>query len=131
MRSISRFASTNAGFAVLLTIFIGLVLLAVGFGPDTLPFPVQSQYSDAVVSHWPNTIYFQQSLQGGALPLWRNLLMSGQQFAANPLNKVWYPPQWLALLLPATVHLNVLIWLHLVLAGLGLRAFGRRLGIQP
>src|SRR5258706_1202363 len=130
MHSISRFASTSGGYAVLLTICIGLILIAIGFGPDTLPFPVQSQYSDAAVSHWPNTLYFQQSVQSGTFPLWRNLLMSGQPFAANPLNKVWYPPQWLALLLPAALHLNVLIWLHLVIAGLGMRALGLRLGVR-
>src|SRR5258707_5194173 len=131
MHSISRFVSTSGGYALLLTIFIGLILVAIGFGPDTLPFPVQSQYSDAAVSHWPNTLYFQQSVQSGTFPLWRNLLMSVKPFAANPLNKVWYPPQWLALLLPAALHLNVLTWFHLLLAGLGAWRLGLRLGVGP
>ncbi len=56
--------------------------------------------------------------------------MSGQPFAANPLNHVWYPPQWLVLLLSPVTHLNVLVWLHLVLAGVGMWVWGRETGLQ-
>jgi hypothetical protein len=108
----------------------GAFLVAVGTRADTLPFPPNAEYSDAAVSHWPAALYFQRSVQAGEFPLWRPLLMSGQPFAANPLNKVWYPPQWLAAVLPAALHLNVLIWLHLVLAGVGMRAFGQALGLS-
>src|SRR4051812_9584626 len=121
MQRLSRFASSALGSAVILAILITIFLVAVGLGPDTLPFPPQSPYSDAVISHWPNALYLQDALRGGYVPGWRDLLMSGQPFAANPLNKVWYPFQWLVLVLPPTLHLNVLIWAHLVLAGVGMR----------
>src|SRR5258708_444378 len=126
-------------YILILALVVTVALAVVGLGPfnaDTLPFPQQSAsslasssaYSDAVVSHWPAALYLQQSIQMGQWPLWRDLLMSGQPFAANPLNKVWYPPQWLALLLPAALHLNVLTWFHLLLAGLGAWRLGLRLG---
>src|SRR5262249_30850284 len=40
-----------------------------------------------------------------------------------------YPPQWLVYFLPPALHLNLLVWLHLTLGGVGMRAFGRRLGL--
>jgi hypothetical protein len=119
----------DARYALLIGLGAALFLIGVGLGPETLPFPPGAAYSDVVVSHWPNTLYFQRAVQGGTWPEWRPLLMSGQPFAANPLNKVWYPPHWLALILPTTLHLNVMVWLHLAMAGLGMRALGEALGI--
>jgi hypothetical protein len=144
MKFVSRFAAAPIGFTVLLAAGIGLLLLALGLRPDALPYPPSQgvptaqqiadlpagwPFSDAIISHWPAALFLQRAVQSGALPLWRPLLMSGQPFAANPLNKVWYPPQWLVVILPVTLHLNLLIWLHLVLAGAGMRALGRRLGL--
>src|SRR4051812_31866092 len=111
MKSVERFTVSSFGFAVLLAVGVGLLLLAVGFGSDTLPYPPAQvspvsnagatrvpaawPFSDAILSHWPNALFFQESVRAGSWPLWRPLIMSGQPFAANPLNKVWYPPQWL------------------------------------
>lgn len=107
-------------------------LFAVGLGPDRLPFPPESKFSDAVISHWPNALFLRRSvLEDHAWPLWRPLIMSGQPFAANPLNKVWYPPQWLVFLFPPTSHLNLLIWLHLTAAGIGAWTWSRATGLKP
>src|SRR5450432_1368692 len=130
MKSLSRFVASNIGFACLLVLLTGLLLYGVGFRSDTLPFPYNSTYSDAAISHWPNVLIFQQAVHAGQWPLWSDLLMGGLPFAANPLSKVWYPPQWVALVLPAALHLNLLIWAHLVLAGIGMRALGKKLGLQ-
>lgn len=117
---------------LLLGVLTGGFLLGVGLGPDALPFAPQAQFSDAVTSHWPAALFLRQSvLEDGALPLWRPLLMSGQPFAANPLNKVWYPLQWLVLILPPTLHLNIMVGLHLVLGGLGMWGWSRRTGLRP
>lgn len=130
LRRAQEFAASPGGFAVLLALGIGILLFGVGFRPDTLPFRPGAVFSDAVISHWPDALFLRRALQGGDFPLWRSLLMSGQPFATNPLNKVWYPPQWLVYLLPPAPHLNLLIWVHLVFAGIGMRAFGRRLGFS-
>jgi hypothetical protein len=106
-------------------------LFGVGLGVESLPFPPDAAFSDAVTSHWPNALFLRRSmLDDHTFPLWRPAIMSGQPFAANPLNKVWYPPQWLALVLPPILHLNVLTWLHLVIAGAGARTWSRATGLQ-
>ncbi len=109
-------------------------LLLIGLDAHSLPFPPSAQYSDAVTSHWPNALFLRQSLlDEHTLPLWRPLIMSGQPFAANPLNKVWYPLQWLVLVWDPIVHLDVLLWLHLTLLGTGMWAWaqGSGLGTWP
>jgi hypothetical protein len=127
--AVKRLLVDRLGYALLLGAIIALFLLSVGTSETTLPFPPNSDYSDAVTSHYGNALYFQRSIQLGDFPLWRNLLMGGQPFAVNPLNKAWYPPQWLVVALPVTLHLNLLIWAHLVLGGLGMRAFGQATGL--
>ncbi len=117
----------SALFVVLLAVSLAAFLLLVGLGPDALPFQPGAPYSDAAISHWPNALFLRHSvLDDHALPLWRPLLMSGQPFAANPLNKVWYPPQWLVLLIAPALHLTILTWLHLLIAGVGCMGLGPR-----
>lgn len=126
---VKRLLVERQGYALVLGAIVALFLLSVGTSEITLPFPPNSDYSDAVTNHYGNALYLQRSVQLGDFPLWRNLLMGGQPFAANPLNKAWYPPQWLVIVLPVTLHLNLLIWAHLVLGGLGMRAFGQATGL--
>jgi hypothetical protein len=115
----------------LLLVGLGVVFLAAtGFRPGTLPFIPGAPYSDAALSHWPAALYLRQSvLESGTFPLWRDGIMGAQPFAANPLNKTAYPLQWLALLLPASTHLDVMIVLHLVIAGWGMGRWARALGL--
>jgi hypothetical protein len=119
-------------FAFFTAVIMAAFLLAVGLGPDRLPFPPEYKFSDAVISHWPNALFLRRSvLDDHAWPLWRPLIMSGQPFSANPLNKAWYPPQWLIFLFPPTLHLNLLIWLHLTTAGVGAWIWSRATGLKP
>jgi hypothetical protein len=114
-----------------LAVFMAAFLFASGLGPDSLPFPPGADFSDAVTSHWSNALFLRQAvLTDHAWPLWRPLIMSGQPFAANPLNKVWYPPQWLVFLLPPVLYLNLLTWLHLMIAGAGAWAWSRLTGLR-
>ena len=49
-------------------------------------YSINSEYSDLAVSHLPNATYLLHSLrEGGAIPLWSNLILSGAPFAADPL----------------------------------------------
>lgn len=111
-------------------LLVGLALALVP--PGTLPYPPGSDTSDAALAHWPAADFLRESVyRYGQWPLWSPLRMLGQPFAANPLNKVWYPPQWLVLIFPPTLHLNLLIYGHLALLALGTFAWARREGLHP
>lgn len=105
-----------------------LFLILVGLRPQALPFIPDARYSDAAISHWPAAYHLRDSvLNMGRFPVWQDTILGGQPFAANPLNKTAYPLQWLALVLPPALHLNVLIVLHVLLAGWGMYRWARML----
>ncbi len=107
-------------------------LLLTGFRPNTLPYVPGASFSDAAISHLPAAAHLRASiLERREFPIWRDTIMAGQPFAANPLNKTAYPLQWLVLLLPAALHLDVMIVLHMALAGWGMWAWARSLGLRP
>src|SRR5688572_27017336 len=118
------------GLGVVLLIFLSITR-------DMLPFfRSDVHYSDSVTAHWPSAVFFRTSLQkDGEFPLWRETTMAGQPFAANPLNKTAYPLQWLVLQ-PISIssahgfHLNLLIAVHLLIAGSGMWLWTRSLGLR-
>ncbi len=120
--------STTWWLAASLGLLIAGLLLALGISPHTLPFPPDATFSDAAISRYPDALHFQRSIRH-ELPLWNPHLMGGQPFAANPGAKVWYPFTWGLLIWSPTVHINLLIGLHLWLAGLGMWAWARRTGL--
>lgn len=115
----------------LLVVALGAAfLLFVGFRPGVLPYTPGAPFSDAVTSHLPAAQFFRQSmLEDHTFPVWRETIMAGQPFAADPLNKTAYPFQWLALLLPSILHLDLMIVLHLLIAGAGMWTWARALGL--
>lgn len=117
--------------AVLLLAALAILILA-GLRPDALPFPgAEARFSDAVVSHWPAALFLRESvLERGEFPIWRETTFAGTPFAANPLNKTAYPPQWVALLFPPALHLNLLALLHLGIAFVGMFLWARRLNLR-
>lgn len=107
-------------------------LLLTGLRPGTLPFNPGAPFSDAATSHFPAADFLRERMvRDGTFPHWRDAILGGQPFAANPLNKVAYPPQWLVLLLPPALHLNLLVGLHLLVAGWGMWRWTRALGLVP
>ena len=86
------------------------------------PYPPQAEaYSDISVSHYPNALFLRKSIfQEHTIPLWSPTILSGYPFNANPLSGLWYPPGWLAIVLPIPLAFNVGIALHLLWAGIGM-----------
>jgi hypothetical protein len=79
-----------------------------------------AEFSDLAVAHFPNAEFLRQSLiQSGEIPMWNPRVLGGTPFAADPLSGIYYPPLWLALVLPAPLAFNFLFFLHLALAGTG------------
>jgi hypothetical protein len=111
-----------------------LILAAVFFWrlwsvPDGFLYRPNSDYSDLTITHWPNALFIRDSLATwGQVPLWRDLILGGEPFAANPLSGLWYPPNLLLLVLPLTVAFNLLFVLHTAWAGWGGYALARSVG---
>ena len=88
--------------------------------------------SDITISHYPNLVYIQQSIQAGqGIPLWSNTILSGYPFIADPLSGLHYPPGWLALLFPLPLGINLTAALHLVFGALGMYLFLKSEGLKP
>ena len=100
--------------------------------PGVLSFPypsAEAPYSDISISHFPNAIYLRHSiLEWHTIPLWSPTILSGYPFAANPLSGLWYPPGWIALLLPLPFGFNFLVMMHLLWGGVGIYSFLRMEG---
>ncbi len=107
-----------------------LALLLPGLTEFPYP-PLAGSYSDLVVSHYPAAVTLKRLiLEYGQLPLWSPHLLSGAPLAANPLYSLYYPPAWLALVLPLPAAFNLLVMLHLVWGGLGMLTLLRAEGLR-
>src|SRR6266498_1986113 len=115
---------------LLATLFLLPVMI---FLPNLSAFPFQpgSQYSDLLVSHYPNVVFLQRTLaQWKTIPFWSPTILSGYPFGADPLSGLYYPPGWLALLFPQPFGLNLIIVLHLIWGGVGMYFMLRELKIS-
>jgi len=115
---------------VLCIFLISLLFLAPHLGD--FAFPVNSQYSDLAISHYPNMVYIKQSLQQWKqIPLWSDTILSGYPFFADPLSGLWYPLNWPLLALPLPLGFNLLFILHLIWGGMGLYLFLLKKDLHP
>jgi hypothetical protein len=126
----------NEGGSVRQTwVYLALLVLAVALfwrlwpAPDGFLYRPNSGYSDLTITHWPNALFIRRSLVvWGQVPLWRHLILGGEPFAVNPLSGLWYPPNFLLLVLPLTVAFNLLFVLHTAWAGWGAYRLARSIG---
>lgn len=98
------------------------------------PFQPGATYSDLLISHYPNGVYIQHTIQEWkTIPLWSDAILSGYPFAANPLSGLFYPLGWIALIFSLPLGFNIDVVLHLLLGGIGLYCFlrGEGLSIPP
>lgn len=79
----------------------------------------------------PSRAFLGESLRHGHLPEWWDMLRLGERFAADPNNGVTYPVAWLVAILDPLVAADVLLLVHILLMGVGLWLFARRLGASP
>ena len=94
--------------------------------PNWVAYPPTSQYTDLLISHLPNALYWRESLaQYGQWPLWNGQIYGGLPFAADPLAGIWYPPNLLLLLMPLPLGFNLLLVVHVAWGGLGMLCFLR------
>ncbi len=71
-----------------------------------------------------------EQMASGHLPIWNPYSGGGAPLLANYQTAVFYPPNWLYLLLPGTTAMSVIALGHVVWAGLGMWLFAGRLGVS-
>ena len=97
-----------------------LLILLPGLAAFPYPSP-EAPYSDLAISHLPNALFLKRALvEWHTIPLWSPSILGGTPFAANPLSGLWYPPGWLALVMPLPLGFNLLVALHLLWGGIGM-----------
>jgi len=112
-----------AGLLVLAS--LGLVLLL----PSDLFFSAKD--TDLVSEFVSWRAYLADSLRGGHLPLWNPYTYGGQPFLGGFESAVFYPPNWLFIVLPLGPALNFSILLHLIILGWGMERWARQRGLDP
>lgn len=114
-------------FGLLAALWLSPILL----DPAGVPFWRAAQFSDLLISHWPNAEFLNRAIRTWhQIPLWNPTILSGYPFFADPLAGVWYPPLWIAAAFPSALTFNLLVWLHVVWGGLGMWRLARREGLS-
>ncbi|MDX1613082.1 MAG: hypothetical protein R3300_02160 [Candidatus Promineifilaceae bacterium] len=107
-------------FLILAALFLGRAL-----------FPPSGQAlgaHDMRALFYPWFDYVQAELAQGRLPLWDPYQFNGYPFLHNPQVGFFYPPTWLAILLPTGTGIGLYVLVHLWLAALGMFLFVRQQG---
>lgn len=112
---------------LLIVIFLagaGLVMLPILLHPQEIAYQSGVPVSDLESSHLASSLFIQRAIATWQqIPLWNPTLMAGIPLTADPLSGFWYLPNWLAHLRPALSTYNLLFYLHLAWAGLGMTCF--------
>nr|MBP8974616.1 hypothetical protein [Anaerolineae bacterium] len=70
-------------------------------------------------------------LRAGRLPAWNPYLGAGAPLLANYQTAIFYPPNWLMLVLPGPLAMSLLALAHVLWAALGTWRLGGALGMTP
>jgi hypothetical protein len=76
---------------------------------------------------YPWWLAARQAVFSGRFPLWQTYQFSGYPFFANPQVALFYPPTWLAILLPPHVGISWYVAFHIWLMGVGMLLWVRAL----
>src|SRR4051794_9451329 len=80
---------------------------------------------------YPARFFARKAVMEGHAPLWNPLQGLGFSVLADPLYGLFYPPNWLYLLVPESAVVRMVTWQslgHLAFGGLGVIALLRRFG---
>ena len=78
---------------------------------------------------YPYHVVPARMLAAGHLPLWNPYVFSGIPLLGDGQTAMFYPPNWLFFLLPGETALNLVVLLQFSIAGVGMFAFARTLGL--
>jgi hypothetical protein len=108
-----------------------LVVVAALFGPAFAPgMMVSGVGGDGQSQFVPWRVYAFGRLAAGDVPLWNPLVFAGQSGVGNVQWALWYPPNWLHLVLPVGTALTLLAAAHVWAAGAWTNAWLRYRGFD-
>ena len=107
-----------------------LVLVALALFPDAFLRGRVFYYRDVHLQWVGQMEVLVRTLAAGSWPVWNPYASFGQPLLANPNYEVYYPPTLLNLVMAPWTYYRLFVFLHLVVAGLGTYALGRRLGLS-
>jgi hypothetical protein len=117
--------------AFLMTILIFIPVYSFMYFLDSFIFPKGTHLSDYTISHYPNLLYLQQSIQSGhGVPYWNSQILSGYPTIANPLSGIWYPGNWLSICFPLPFGTHLVTILHLIFGGIGMYLLLRKMELS-
>ena len=77
--------------------------------------------NDMTTQFLPDAQYFKDNIIFGKFPVWNPWIMAGMPYFLDPQNFLWYPPNYLLLLMPLELGFLILLIGHLLFAGLFVR----------
>ncbi|HEY3397146.1 MAG TPA: hypothetical protein VGM19_05735 [Armatimonadota bacterium] len=86
---------------------------------------------DSVAQFYPWRLLLQRGLRSGELPLWNPYQYCGYPFVGNGQSALFYPPNWLLLVVDVKYFLGLSLALHWLLAGALTFFLARRLNLSP
>jgi hypothetical protein len=117
-RGLAGWLAGDGGVALILALFIAAGLLAMR--------PPITQALDYQLIHQFYKFYLHASIHAGELPLWNPYVALGCPFLANPETAVFYPPNWIFIVLPEMPALYLFLAFHFWLAGFFFIKLGRQ-----
>ncbi|HEV7237707.1 MAG TPA: hypothetical protein VGQ36_00580 [Thermoanaerobaculia bacterium] len=80
---------------------------------------------DIAHAAYPARLMLRETVLSGDFPYWNRWISAGQPMAANPAHAVFYPLTWLILLPKFELGFNLMLLLHIYIAGWGMYALLR------
>jgi len=98
------------------------------FAPVTFMWRVFSA-QDLQAYFYPYHVLPARMIAEGHLPLWNPYVFSGIPLLGDGQTAMFYPPNWLFFLLPGETALNLVVLLQFSIAGVGMFAYARTIGL--
>lgn len=87
-----------------------------------------AELGDTVMQFYPWRAFAGETIRSGKLPLWNSGLLAGTPFQAEPQSALFYPMNWIFVILPAPISWSISLMLKVFLAGLFMTLFLAEIG---
>jgi len=109
----------------ILFLFVLIIIPIIQYGSELFNNILMGA-GDILLTH-SISAFMRSTVHSGELPFWNPYMLLGGPGLADPSMQVFYPFKWLAYLMPITTFSNVYFLLHLIMAGVFMFLFVRKL----